>query len=568
MPRSVGAFLQRRAVDGASLPRLGPFLLVGLQCLALLLCSYTGYGDSNGGGAVTHRFLGDQMCGHEVEPRLANIPFALPNFDVCPIFHERAPYCVGPRSEICDIQVESKGELQDHFASTKEQGEGERKGDRISRDRPPKLDEFKYKAINPREKSVPGQNVSIMHRVEPSGVEYNYASASKGAKVLAYNKEAKGTSNILGKDMDKYLRNPCSAEVKFVIIELSEETLVCTIEIANFEHHSSNLKDFEVLGNLIYPTENWVKLGHFTAKKVKQSQRFTLKEPKWARYLKLDLLSHYGSEFYCTLSTVKVYGIDAVEHMLEDLISVQDHAFHPEESVEETRSTLPQPMAPQTDRPHQDHVSEGYSEPVSDDKQKQEADHVSQSGDQTRDIQPQPVGRVAGESVMKILMQKVRSLDVNLSILERYLQELNTRYGDLFKELDEEVAQTAMLLEKMRLDVMSLIENKEETVKDVADLVSWKSLVSSQFDILSRENEILRSQMERVTDFWVDLENKNIVVLLLTFMFGSFSAIKLVADLTVNTFRRKQNFAEFCKSKISWIFFLLNCATVALILLL
>lgn len=73
--------------------------------------------------------------------------------------------------------------------------------------------------------------------------------------------------------------------------------------------------------------------------------------------------------------------------------------------------------------------------------------------------------------------------------------------------------------------------------------------------------------MEKIIDLQVDSENKNIVVLLLSFMFGSLSAIKLLADLTVNTFTRKQEFVEFCKSKISWIFLLLNSTTVALILL-
>ena len=46
---------------------------------------------------------------------------------------------------------------------------------------------------------------------------------------MAYNKEVKDVKNILGNDKDKYLRNPCSAEEKFVVIELVEETLVDTI---------------------------------------------------------------------------------------------------------------------------------------------------------------------------------------------------------------------------------------------------------------------------------------------------------------------------------------------------
>ncbi|KAJ0972162.1 hypothetical protein J5N97_020121 [Dioscorea zingiberensis] len=168
------------------------------------------------------------------------------------------------------------------------------KNERISRVTPLGLDEFKSRATAPKGKPISNKD-TVVHRVEPGGKEYNYASATKGAKVLAFNKEAKGASNILDKDKDKYLRNPCSAEEKFVVIELSEETLVDSIEIANFEHYSSNLKDFELLSSLVYPTDHWVKLGNFTAGNVKHAQRFSLQEPNWARYLKLNLLSHYGA---------------------------------------------------------------------------------------------------------------------------------------------------------------------------------------------------------------------------------------------------------------------------------
>ncbi|KAI3929353.1 hypothetical protein MKX01_006589 [Papaver californicum] len=147
---------------------------------------------------------------------------------------------------------------------------------------------------------------NITHRLEPDGTEYNYASASKGAKVLGHNKETKGASNILGKDQDKYLRNPCFVGDKFVVIELYEETLVDAIKLANFEHHSSNFKDFEFSGSLTYPTETWTPLGKFVAANVKHAQRFMLTEPKWLRYMRLKLLSHYGSEFYCTLGVERV----------------------------------------------------------------------------------------------------------------------------------------------------------------------------------------------------------------------------------------------------------------------
>lgn len=318
-------------------------------------------------------------------------------------------------------------------------------------------------AFNSKSRTVTGQTGGIIHRVEPGGREYNYASSSKGAKVLGFNKEAKGASNILCKDKDKYLRSPCSAEEKFVIIELSEETLVDTIEIANFEHYSSNLKDFELRGSLIYPTDTWFELGNFTAGNVKHAQRFVLMEPKWVRYLKLNLLTHYGSEFYCTLSVVEVYGVDAVERMLEDLISVQDNEFLSEERSGDQKPISSHPVS----------SGGGLN---SDFDVEVEPDPDLETSDVKRGVSaidvPDPVeerrlqqnGRMPGDTVLKILMQKVRTLDLSLSVLERYLEKLNSRYGSIFKELDKEIGEKDVLLEKIRLDMRSLFDSKEVMV--------------------------------------------------------------------------------------------------------
>ncbi|KAK7313968.1 hypothetical protein VNO77_39175 [Canavalia gladiata] len=91
-------------------------------------------------------------------------------------------------------------------------------------------------------------------------------------------------------------------------MELSKETSVDTIETANFDYHSSNVNH----DSLNFLIDVWVFRGNFTASYVKNTQRFVLQEPKWVRYLNLDLQNHYGSE---------------VERMLEDLIYTQDYLF-------------------------------------------------------------------------------------------------------------------------------------------------------------------------------------------------------------------------------------------------
>lgn len=67
------------------------------------------------------------------------------------------------------------------------------------------LDEFKSKSHNSKSESGIGTSEGVFHRVEPGGAEYNYASAANGAKVWAYDKEAKGTPHSLCPDKEKYL---------------------------------------------------------------------------------------------------------------------------------------------------------------------------------------------------------------------------------------------------------------------------------------------------------------------------------------------------------------------------
>ncbi|XP_038890740.1 SUN domain-containing protein 4-like [Benincasa hispida] len=424
------------------------------------------------------------------------------------------------------------------------------------------LEEFKSRAFISRSKSETGQAGNPIHRVEPGGAEYNYASASKGAKVLAFNKEAKGASNILGRDKDKYLRNPCSAEEKFVIIELSEETLVVTIKIANFEHHSSNLKEFEVHGSLVYPTDVWFKLGNFTAPNAKQAHRFVLKDPKWVRYLKLNFLTHYGSEFYCTLSTVEVYGMDAVEMMLEDLISAQHKPSISDEATTDKR-VIPSQPGPNDEEQHGRELHSLATEESDDDVVLELT--KSKTPDPVEESHHQQPGRMPGDTVLKILTQKVRSLDLSLSILERYLEDLTSKYGNIFKDFDKDIANNDLLIEKTREDIRNIRKTQDITDKELRDLISWKSIVSLQLDGLQRHNSILRSEIERVQKNQTSLENKGIVVFLVCLIFSSFAIFRLFLHIVLRVYERTNNSRKFCCVSPSWYLLLLSCCIILFI---
>ncbi|EFJ28523.1 hypothetical protein SELMODRAFT_441228 [Selaginella moellendorffii] len=285
------------------------------------------------------------------------------------------------------------------------------------------LDEYKRQATieasaneNPVE-----ENTTVRHKLEAEGKEYNFAAASHGAKVVSSNKDGKGGGNILVKDNDKYFRNPCSAEDKFVVVELSEETLVDTIVIANYELYSSNPRELELLGSLMFPTEEWKLLGKFEAENVRQPQRFVLPKPEWARYLKLRILSHYGAEFYCTLSAVEVFGV-AIERMLEGWIgrkSNEDSGGDPSRKpdVGDKRDASTTPGGPTNAGPAGGSTGGSHGSSTT--------------------------------SLNKFLIEKLKQLEREHRVLEKYVDDLSTHHSAVLKEYDQELSNVMKRLKSM-----------------------------------------------------------------------------------------------------------------------
>eukprot|EP00959_Pyramimonas_sp_CCMP1952_P142626 2986233-Pyramimonas_sp.AAC.2 len=85
------------------------------------------------------------------------------------------------------------------------------------------------------------------------------------------------------------------------------------VAIANFEYYSSTTRDFELLGSQRSSKSGWISLGHFQAGTQQGHQRFRVTTPVWVRYLQLRLNSHHGNEHFCTLTQVKVHGMDVLE---------------------------------------------------------------------------------------------------------------------------------------------------------------------------------------------------------------------------------------------------------------
>ncbi|OON19097.1 Sad1 / UNC-like protein, partial [Opisthorchis viverrini] len=142
----------------------------------------------------------------------------------------------------------------------------------------------------------------------PVTLRRNVAAVSCGAKLLDSSKAIKNAESILNGNNDEYMNVPCSAE-KWFVIEVCEPVQLRVIEMANYELFSSRVKSFRVLVSDRYPAKTLDTIGVFTAQDVKGLQTFDVSSDKLIKYVKFEMLEHYGSEHYCPISMIRLFGL-------------------------------------------------------------------------------------------------------------------------------------------------------------------------------------------------------------------------------------------------------------------
>lgn len=150
----------------------------------------------------------------------------------------------------------------------------------------------------------------------------NYASFDCAATVLKTNPECKGSTAVLVENKDSYMLNICSAMNKFFIVELCDDILIDTVVLANFEFFSSMFRTFRVSVSDRYPVklEKWKELGTFEARNSREVQAFLVENPFiWARYVRVEFMTHFGNEYYCPVSLLRVHGTTMMEEFNHDL---------------------------------------------------------------------------------------------------------------------------------------------------------------------------------------------------------------------------------------------------------
>ncbi|KAK3391683.1 UNC-like C-terminal-domain-containing protein [Sordaria brevicollis] len=179
---------------------------------------------------------------------------------------------------------------------------------------------------------------------------FSYSSFDAGATVLKTSPGAKNAKAILVENKDSYMLLECRAKSKFVIVELSDDILVDTVVLANFEFFSSMIRRFRVSVSDRYPVklDKWVELGTFEARNSRDIQAFLVEHPQiYTKYIRIEFLSHYGNEYYCPVSLLRVHGT----RMLDTWKEPDDRHDDEQETIEAPPIQEPLPQTPEPEQP-------------------------------------------------------------------------------------------------------------------------------------------------------------------------------------------------------------------------
>ncbi|OAD69833.1 hypothetical protein PHYBLDRAFT_135489 [Phycomyces blakesleeanus NRRL 1555(-)] len=271
---------------------------------------------------------------------------------------------------------------------------------------------------------------------------FNYASTDCAATVRSANKEAKGANSILYESKDQYLLNKCSAN-KFVIINLCESILVDTIVLANFEFFSSTFKDFRVYVADRYPTKDWKLLGQWQARNTRDLQVFKVQDRAgWSEYMKIEFLTHYGHEYYCPLSLVRVHGMPMMEYF--NIVERKGLSGEGDEDVFlDDESLWPSEVRDEIIQPKRDVTNTSEFIPVATEGEEE----------LTVVIPPEPNIQ---ESIYKTIMKRLNVLELNATLSQRYLDEQNKMLNTVFMEMEKRHQDQLILLLGRLNDTASL----------------------------------------------------------------------------------------------------------------
>lgn len=93
-----------------------------------------------------------------------------------------------------------------------------------------------------------------------------------------------------------------------IVLNLDMFKMLSAADISIFpcnHEHSDTYMYPAVLACCRYPTREWHSVGVFTGKDTRTLQAFQMDEQIYTKYIKVEMLSHFGQEHYCPLSVLR-----------------------------------------------------------------------------------------------------------------------------------------------------------------------------------------------------------------------------------------------------------------------
>ncbi|ROT40148.1 hypothetical protein SODALDRAFT_264534, partial [Sodiomyces alkalinus F11] len=359
------------------------------------------------------------------------------------------------------------------------------------------------------------------HRPKDAGKtckeRFSYSSFDAGATVLKTSDGAKNAKAILVENKDSYMLLECAAENKFVIVELTDDILVDTVVIANFEFFSSMIRQFRVSVSDRYPVkmDKWKDLGVFEAKNSRDIQSFLVPNPLiWAKYVRIEFLSHYGNEYYCPVSLLRIHGTRMLESWKEtEAGSEDDEAVEANVSPSEETSTparagyntLIQEEDTERAQPSSAHSNHDAHSPMASGDSSQansrpspaaQGSIRSRNGTSTSTTPPSPTVQ---ESFHKAISKRLQLLESNVTLSLKYLDEQSRflQHSQLTAE-KRQLMKVDLFLDRLNRTVLSELRSVRMQYEQM-----WQSTVIAlerQRELSEREAVALSTRLNVLAD--------------------------------------------------------------------
>ncbi|KAB8349578.1 hypothetical protein FH972_023602 [Carpinus fangiana] len=341
----------------------------------------------------------------------------------------------------------------------------------------------------------------------------NYASFDCAANILKTNPKCKSSSSVLVENKDSYMLNECSQDNKFLIVELCDGVLIDTLVLANFEFFSSMFRHFKISVSDRYPVkpDKWIDLGTFEARNSRDIQPFLIENPQiFARYLRVEFLTHYGSEYYCPLSLIRVHGITMFEQYRMSVSGdTDDHDG--EEEVHVPPSTLPVPtplpVAAIKNIAHEDYVLAGSPSLKISNESVSPTSSVCAAGSlmaiptpaSLATCDPVPVTSAPTPSEIPSTAIGDASGAATGATVEKYIESQSLILREAFSKVEKRnVATTSRFLEVLNSTVLAELSRVKTEYEQI-----WQSTVlelASQRDEGRRERDLLGERVRLLAD--------------------------------------------------------------------